>query len=174
MRRLRLRCGRSIWSTSVSFCLAGAASRAPPERSTEVWQRLKTVDAGCVRGRLQHLEHLIMPFFTWHLSLILEVAGAARGAPSERSTEVRGQLSTVDAGCVCVAGAAFGAPRSHFAVAGAALGAPPFHFTWQAQRLEHLMLRGRCSTGSISVAYGGCGACSYFHDFPWSRLLHVS
>ena len=60
--------------------------------------------------------------------------GAARGAPPERSAEVRRRLSTVDAGCVCVAGAALGAPRSHFA--------------WQAQHLEHLslILHGRRST----------------------------
>ena len=34
-RRLRLRGRRSTWSTSVSFCVAGAARGAPPERSAE-------------------------------------------------------------------------------------------------------------------------------------------
>ena len=49
------------------------------------------------------------------------------------------RLNTVDARCVCVAGAALRAPQSHFA--------------WQAQHLEHLnfILRGRCSTWSTSA-----------------------
>ena len=110
------------------------------------------------------------------------VAGAALGAPQshfawqvqhlaappERSTEVRRQVSTMDAwsssGSFCVAGAALGAPPERsaevrrqagrrlrlrgrcstwstsgsFCVAGAALGAPQAGFAWQLQRWNHL------------------------------------
>ena len=64
------------------------------------------------------------------------VAGAALGAPPERSAEIRRRLSTMGAGCFCMAGAALGGPQSHFA--------------WQAQHSEHLSViwRGRCSTQS--------------------------
>ena len=56
------------------------------------------------------------------------------------------RLNTVDARCVCVAGAALRAPQSHFA--------------WQAQHLEHLslILRGRCSTWSTSREVRGSPA----------------
>ena len=56
------------------------------------------------------------------------------------------RLNTVDARCVCVAGAALRAPQSHF--------------TWQAQHLEHLslILRGRCSTWSTSREVRGSPA----------------
>ena len=65
--------------------------------------------------------------------------GAALGAPPERSAEVRRRLSTVDAGCSCVA----------------ALGAPQFHFAWQVQDSEHLsvILRGRFNTRSSSDSF---------------------
>ena len=43
------------------------------------------------------------------------MAGAALGAPPERSAEVRRQVSTMDAGCFCVACAALGAPQARFA-----------------------------------------------------------
>ena len=43
------------------------------------------------------------------------VAGAALGAPPERSAEVRRRLSTMGASCFCVAGAALGGPQSDFA-----------------------------------------------------------
>ena len=56
------------------------------------------------------------------------------------------RLNTVDARCVCVAGAALRAPQSHFA--------------WQAQHLEHLslILRGKCSTWSTSREVRGSPA----------------
>ena len=56
------------------------------------------------------------------------------------------RLNTVDARCVCVAGAA--------------LRAPQFHFASQAQHLEHLslILRGRCSTWSTSREVRGSPA----------------
>ena len=56
------------------------------------------------------------------------------------------RLNTVDARCVCVAGAA--------------LRAPQFHFAWQAQHLEHLglILRGRCSMWSTSREVRGSPA----------------
>ena len=43
------------------------------------------------------------------------VAGAALGAHPERSAKIRRRLSTMDAGCFCVACAALGEPQSHFA-----------------------------------------------------------
>ena len=75
------------------------------------------------------------------------VAGAALGAPSERSAEVQRRLSTMGSGCLCVAGAA--------------LGAPQFHFAWQAQHLEHLglILRGTRGRGSIGAPES--------HFFAW-------
>ena len=49
---------RSPWRTSVSFCPAGAARRASPERSAEVRRRLTHIDSCGRRLRLpQHLEH---------------------------------------------------------------------------------------------------------------------
>ena len=190
---LRGRC--STWSTSVSFCVAAQQLEHLAfilRRRCSTWSTFREV-----RGSPATIEYcgrqLLLRcrcstwrtsafFFEWqvqhleHLSLIL------RGRCSFRNTfrKVR---------CVFVAGAAFGAPRFHFAwqaqhlehlspfcVAGAALGAPRFHFAWQAQHLEHLafILRGWCSTGSISLAYCGCGACSYFPEFHGLRLLHVS
>ena len=203
---------RNTWSTSVSFCVAGAALRAPqshfawqvqhqstsrevrgspatieycgrrlrlpgkrstgaargvpPKRSAEVRQRLNSVDASCIclagatLGAPQcHFAWHVRS--TWSTSLSFCVAGAARGPPPERSTEVRQRLNTVDAGCVCVAGATLGAPQCHFAwqtrstcstsvsfcVAGAALGAPQCHFAWQAR-----------STWSTSVSFCVAGA----------------
>ena len=67
--RLHLRGRQSTWSTSVSFCVAGAAREAPQPRSAEVRRRLSTVDEGCVCRKLgapqshlawqaQHLAHL--------------------------------------------------------------------------------------------------------------------
>ena len=97
---------------------------------------------------------------TWSTSVLFCAAGAARGAPPEGSAEVRRRLSTVDAGCVCVAGTALGAPQSHFAWRGAALGAPQSYFARQVQHAEHLsfILRGRCSTRSTSVSFCVAGA----------------
>ena len=68
-------------------------------------------------------------------------AKAARvhsGAPPGRSAKVRRQLSTMDAGGVCVARPALEPRQSHFA--------------WQAQHSDHLIviLRGRCSTRRMS------------------------
>ena len=121
---LILRGRRSTWSTSVSFCVAGAALGAPPspfcaasaargETSAEVRRGLSTVDAGCVcvagtalgapqphfAWQAQHLEHLSLILrgrcCTRSTSVSFCVAGAARGAPAERSAEVRRRLSTV-------------------------------------------------------------------------------
>ena len=58
-----------------------------------------------------------------------------------------------------------------FSVAVAALGAPQFHFAWHVQHLEHLsvILRGRCSTWSISVSF--CVAGAAFGHSPWGQKL---
>ena len=78
--------------------------------------------------QVQHLEHLRLVLrcrrSTCSTSVWFCVAGAALGAPPQRSAEVRRQVSTMDAGCFCVAGAALGAPQARFA--------------WQAQHLQHL------------------------------------
>ena len=85
----------------MSFCVAGAALGAPQCHFA---------------GQGQHLEHLSVILrgrrSTWSTSVLsfFCVAGGARGASPERSLEARRGLSTVDAGCVCVAGAALGAP----------------------------------------------------------------
>ena len=124
------------------------------------------------------------------------VAGAARGEPSERSVEVRRRFSPMGAGCFFVAGAALGAPQSHFAwqvqhsehlsailrgrcsarstgffcVAGETLGGPQFDFAWQVQHSERLSvtLRGRCSTRSTSREVGGSPATMEYYGH---RLL---
>ena len=91
-RRLLLRGRCSTWSTSVSFCVAGAAFGAPPERSAEVRRRLNTMawTPAAFARKVQELEDL---------SLILS------GRCSTRSTPVP----------FCVAGAALSASQSHFA-----------------------------------------------------------
>ena len=100
------------WSTSVSFCFDWV-----------LWT------PAAFAQQAQHLEHLSLILrgrrSTWSTSLSFCVSSAACGAPPEWSAEVRRRLSIVDAGCICVAGAAL---------------------------LEHLslILRGRCSTRSTS------------------------
>ena len=182
-RWLLLRGKCSTWSTSVrcgarsisvSCCVAGAALRAPPERFAKVWRRLSTMGAGCFCVASAALGG------PWSISVTFCMAGAARGtsvsfcvagaAPGERSASpatieycerrllLRGRRSTWSTSV-------------SFCVAGAALGGPQFHFAWQAQhspaafaagaaRWEHvsLILRGRCSTRSISVPLCVAGA----------------
>ena len=112
--------------------------------------RLNTVDACCVcvagaalrashfAWQAQHLEHLSLILrgrrSTWSTSVSFCVAGAARGAPPERSAEARRGLSNF-----C------GTPAA---------------FAWQAQHLEHLSLIfcGRCSTWSTSREVRGSPA----------------
>ena len=83
---------------------------------------------------------------TWSPSGSFCVAGAALGAPSQKSAEVRRRLITLGAASVGVAGAAFGAH--------------PARVAWQAQHLEplQLVLRGRCSTWSPSSSFCMAGA----------------
>ena len=98
---------------------------------------------------------------------------------SERSAEVRRRLSTMDAGCFCVAGAALGGPQSHFAwqvqhsqhlQRGLRKSGDdwvlwtPAAFAWQVQHSEHLsvILRGICSTWSISLSLSVC-VCQVQH-----------
>ena len=142
-RRLLLRGKRSTWSTSVSFCVAGAVLGATRERSAEVRQ-------------VQHLEHfrlILRGRRSASTSVSFCVAGAALGAPPETSAEVRRQVSTMDAGCFCVAGAALGAPQSHFAL--------------QAQQHLVSFLRGKCSTFSTSKEVHGSPAA-----FAW-QVQHL-
>ena len=148
-----LRGRRSTWSTSVSFCVAGAVRGAPPERSTEVRRGLSNYCGRRLRLRGRRS--------TWSTSVSFSVAGAARGAPPERSAEVRRGLSNYcgrrlrlrgtrstwsTSVSFCVAGAALGAPPSPFRAASAARGAPQFHFAWQVQHTEHLQ-RGPRKSG---------------------------
>ena len=163
------------------FCVAGAALGASPSHFAWQVQQAEHLKRGprspatieyCGRRLLVCGRRI-----TWSTSVPFCVAGAARGAPPERSVEVRRRLSTVGAGYICVAGAALGAPQCHFAWqvqhaehlkrgqgksgnAPALLGAPQSHFAWQAQHLEHLslILRGRCSTRSTSREVRGSPA----------------
>ena len=107
---LRGRC--STRSISVSFCVAGASVGAPPDRSAQ-WT------PAAFAWQVQHLEHL---------SLILRGRCSIRST-LERSAEVRRRLNTMVAGCVSVAGAALGAPQSHFAWL-------VCHFAWQVHQFE--------------------------------------
>ena len=131
-RRLLLRGRCSTWSTSASFCVAGAAREGSPDRSVEGRQRLISMDAAAAYAwQAQQLEHISFILrgkgSKWSISASVCVAGAALGASPERSTEGRRRLITVDAGCFCGAGAALGAHQLHFCVAGTALGAPRLH-----------------------------------------------
>ena len=124
----------------MSFCVAGAALGAPPERSAEVWRRLITMGAGCfcVAGaalgapqshfawQLQHSEHL-SDIFAWQVQ---------HSEHLQRSAKVRRRLGTMGAGCFCVAWRT----SVSFCVAGATLRASQCHFAWQVQQSEHLHL----------------------------------
>ena len=152
---LLLRGRRSTWSTSVSFCVAGAARGAPPERSAEVRRGLNSYCGRRLRLRGRRS--------TWSTSVSFSVAGAARGAPPERSAEVRRGLNNY-----C----------GHLWM--------PAAFAWQAQHLEHLslilrgrrstwstsvsFLRGKCSTRSTSVSFCVAGAA---HGAPAERSAEV-
>ena len=87
-----------------------------------------------------HQDNIIntTPSTQHHQHIIINTTQHNTTLSTQRSAEVRHRLNPVDTGCVCVAGAALGAPQSHFA--------------WQAQHLEHLSLifRGKCSKWSNS------------------------
>ena len=163
-----------LGSPRCHFCMASAALGAISERSAEVRQRLSTMDAGrfCVAGaalggpqchlawQVQHLAHLSVilrgtcstrrgspaTLAYYGRRLLLRGRCSTIGEPPERFAEVRRQLSTMGAGCFCVAGAKLGGPQCHFAR--------------QVQHLGHLsvILRGRCSTRSISAKFCVAGA----------------
>ena len=86
--------------------------------------------------QVQHSQHLNVILCrrcsTRSTSISFCVAIALLRARPERSAEARRRLSTMDAGCFCVAGAALGGPQSHFA--------------WQVQHSEHLQ-RGPRKSG---------------------------
>ena len=188
---LRVRCYTQ--STSVSFCMAGAPHRAPPERSAEVRQRLSTVDASCVCLAAAALGAPHSHF---------AVAGAARRAPPEsrrRRATIEHRRSTWST--FCMARATLGAPQSHLA-------RQPQHSkhlqtgprkieycgrrlrcTWStsvsfcmasAQHLQHLglILHGRRSTWSTSVSFCVAGAALGAPEshFAWQvqHLKHPS
>ena len=104
-RRLVLRGMRSTWSTSGSFCVACAALGAPQVRFA--WQA-------------QHLDYLRLVLrgrrSTWSTSgsFFASHAQHLHGAPSQRSAEVRRQVTRLGAASFCVAGAALGAPQVRF------------------------------------------------------------
>ena len=88
-RRVVLRGRRGTWSTSSSFCVAGAALRAPQARFA--WQ-------------VQHLEHLRL------------VLRGRRSTWSTSGSFLRGRRGTWStSGSFCVAGTALGAPPARFA-----------------------------------------------------------
>ena len=155
--RSRARC--STWSTSGSFCVAGAPLAEPPQRSAEVRRQVSAMDAGCfcVGGaahgapqacfawQVQHLEHL--------------QKGQRKSGNKWRRLPLRGRCSTWSAsGSFCVAGATLAAPQCHFAwqvqhsedLGGRRKSGhkwvlrTPAAFAWQVQHLEHLrlLLRG--------------------------------
>ena len=137
-------CGRCTRSTSVSFCVQGAALGAPPERSAEV--RILILRCKC-----KHLDRLIAILrgrcSTWSTSR------EVRGSPATieyyqrrlllRRLLLRGRCSTL---------MEYYGHRRLLVAGYTALGAPQSHFAWQVQHSEHLsvILRGRCSTGSTS------------------------
>ena len=147
--RLVLRGRRSTWSTSGSFCVAGAALGAPPARFA--WQA-------------QHLEYL---------RFVL----CGRGSTWSTFIEVGGSLATSDDFGRRVAGAALGgASPARFAWQAQHMEYLRF-VLWQAQHLHRgprksatsddfgrrLVLHGRRSTwstsGSFCVAGAALGAC---------------
>ena len=129
---------RSTWSTSVSFCVAGAARGAPPERSAEVRRGLSNYCGRRLRLRGRRS--------TWSTSVSFSVAGAARGAPPERSAEVRRGLSNY-----CGRRLRLRGRRS----------------TWST---SVSFLRGKCSTRSTSVSFCVAGAV---HGAPAERSAEV-
>ena len=130
--RFVLRGRRSTWSTFLEVGGSPATSDANCEWALPRFAR-----------QAQHLEHLRVVLrgrrSTWSTSGSFCVAGAALGVPQGRFAwqaqhlehlrlVLRGRRSTWStSGSFCVAGAALGAPQAR--------------------------LHGRCSTGSISVAY---------------------
>ena len=105
-------------------------STCSTSRSAEVRRQVSTMDAGCFcvacaalgapqarfACQAQHLQHpqvggsrllLRGRRRTWSTSGSFCVAGAALAAPPQSSAEVRRQVSTMDAGCFCVAGASY-------------------------------------------------------------------
>ena len=160
-RRLLLRGRCSTWSTSVSFCVAGAplAGRSTSrEVCAEVRRRLSTMDA---------------------------VAGAALGALQARFAWQVQHLEHLHRGAeVCVAGAALGAPQSHFAMAGRTW-STSVSFCWRQHsvhlsvilRVQHLedlslILRGRCSTWKTSVSF--CVAVQHLEHHPHNTIYTTS
>ena len=95
--------------------------------------RHNTINTTLSAQRHQHNNH---EHNTTNVSLC--VAGAAHKALPERSADVRQRLSSVDTGCVCLAGATLGAPQCHFA--------------WQVQHTEHLQ-RGPQKSGDDWVPW---------------------
>ena len=96
-------------------------------------------------SRQHHQQNTIIntPSTQHHQHYTIYTTSSKRTSSTRHHQQHRGpgksaRLNTVDARCVCVAGAALRAPQSHFA--------------WQAQHLEHLSLisRGKCSTWSTS------------------------
>ena len=182
---LRGRC--STGSTSVSFCVAGAAPGAPPGRSAKVRRQLSTMDAGGVCVARPALEPR-QSHFAWqaqhsdHLIVILRgrcstrrMSREVRRSPATieyygRRLLLRGECNTWRTSVsFCVAGAALGTPQSHFAWQGAEIGASQGHFALQVQQLVRgspateyygrgLLLRGRRSIWSTSVSFCVAGA----------------
>ena len=167
-------------NTSGSFCVAGAALGAPQVRFASQVQHLehlhrgqrKSGDEWCFWApphfawQAQHLEHLRLVLrgrcSTWSTSGSFCVAGAALGAPSQRSAEVRRRVMTLGAASFCVAGAALGAPQARFAWQALHLGEAGSLATSDAFG-RRLVLRGRRSTWSTSGSFSVAGAWQAQH-----------
>ena len=124
-----------------------------PRKSGDDWVLWTPAACAC---QVQHLEDLSLILRGRCNTRNIFLSGAALGDPPERSTKVRRRLSTVDAGCLCVASAALGGPQSHFAR--------------QVQHSEYLLviLRARCSTRRSSREVHGSPATIEYYG---RRLL---
>ena len=137
------------------FCVAGAALGATPERSAEVRRRWVLWALAACAWHVQRLEDLSLILrgrpSTQSISASFGVAGAALGAPPERSAEVRRRSSTM--GRVLLRGRCSTWRTSvSFCVAGAALRASDCHLAWQVQHWEHLQ-RGLRKSGDDWVLW---------------------
>ena len=193
-RRLLLRGRCNTWSSSVSFWVAGAALGASqshlawqvqhsehlqrgPKKSGDDW--VCFLRGTCSAWRPQS-------HFAWQVQHSEHLSVISRGRCSTRSTsrEVRGSLAPA----AFAAGAALGGPQSHFAwqvqhpehlQRGPRKSSDdwvlwaPAAFARQVQHSEDLslILRGRCSTRSISVSSGvALGAPPERSAEVWRRL----
>ena len=126
------------------WCLGGDTIKTTPSSTHHLHNIINTTPSTLHHQKEHHQHDTIKttPSTQHHKHIIINTTQHYQ----HRGLGKSARLNTVDARCVCVAGAALRAPQSHFA--------------WQAQHLEHLslILRGRCSTWSTSVSFCVAGA----------------